>query len=166
VGVSKFSNLGLPQLWGPIILCADLRSRWGPKQSCSPCWELSNGMLHITCTRGNWGDSWLLVVESQIANLTPSPSFGHNLCFRCPNGSCKPTSNIYVPRAFQWYKEHFNLMSFDPCNRPLKIQESIGTPTPKMGVHSFVFSGAWNVTLQLTLGPHPCKPLLWSQTQG
>jgi hypothetical protein len=26
-------------------------------------------------------------------------------------------------------------MSFDPCNFPLKIQESIGTPTPKMGVH-------------------------------
>jgi hypothetical protein len=26
-------------------------------------------------------------------------------------------------------------MSFDPCNRPLKIQESIGTSIPKMGVH-------------------------------
>jgi hypothetical protein len=25
-------------------------------------------------------------------------------------------------------------MSFDPCNRPLKIQESIETPTPKVGV--------------------------------
>jgi hypothetical protein len=23
-------------------------------------------------------------------------------------------------------------MSFDPCNRPLKIWESIGTPTPKV----------------------------------
>jgi len=28
-------------------------------------------------------------------------------------------------------------MNFDRCNRPLKIQESIGTLTPKMGVHSF-----------------------------
>jgi hypothetical protein len=26
-------------------------------------------------------------------------------------------------------------MSFDPYNGPLKIQESIGTPTPKMGAH-------------------------------
>ncbi len=26
-------------------------------------------------------------------------------------------------------------MSFDPCNCPLKIQESIGTPTPKVGTH-------------------------------
>jgi len=26
-------------------------------------------------------------------------------------------------------------MNFDPYNRPLKIQESIGPPTPKVGVH-------------------------------
>jgi hypothetical protein len=26
-------------------------------------------------------------------------------------------------------------MGFDPYNRPLNIQKSIGTPTPKMGVH-------------------------------
>jgi hypothetical protein len=26
-------------------------------------------------------------------------------------------------------------MSFDPYNHPLKIRESIVTPTPKMGVH-------------------------------
>jgi hypothetical protein len=26
-------------------------------------------------------------------------------------------------------------MGFDPCNRSLKIQESIGTPTPTVGVH-------------------------------
>jgi hypothetical protein len=43
-------------------------------------------------------------------------------------------------------------MGFDPSNRVLKIQESIGTLTPKMGVHlevrgfipshSFAFPGA------------------------
>jgi hypothetical protein len=27
-------------------------------------------------------------------------------------------------------------MGFDSCNFPLKIWESIGIPTPKMGVHS------------------------------
>ncbi len=73
--------------------------RWGLKQSCSPCWDLSNYMLHATCMQGNRGDSWLLVVGSQIANLIPGLSFGHNLCFRCPNGSCKPISNIYIPSA-------------------------------------------------------------------
>jgi hypothetical protein len=25
-------------------------------------------------------------------------------------------------------------LSFDPCNRPLKIRESVGTPTPKVGL--------------------------------
>ncbi len=36
---------------------------------------------------------------------------------------------------FQWYKEIFNPMGFDPCNCSLKIWDSIGTPIPKMGVH-------------------------------
>jgi len=31
----------------------------------------------------------LLMIRSQIANLTIDPSFGHNLCFRNSNGSCK-----------------------------------------------------------------------------
>ncbi len=30
-------------------------------------------------------------------------------------------------------------MDFESCNRFLKIQESIGTPTPKMGVHLWVW---------------------------
>jgi hypothetical protein len=47
-------------------------------------------------------------------------------------------------------------MGFDPCIRPLKIRKSIGTPTPKMGIHlgvwrlipsySFALLGAWDVT--------------------
>jgi hypothetical protein len=86
VGAPKFPKLVLPRLWGPITLCVDLRLRWGLKQSCSTHWELFKGMWHATCTQGNQGDSWLLVVESQIANLTLGPSFGHNLCFKYPNG--------------------------------------------------------------------------------
>jgi len=38
---------------------------------------------------------------------------------------------IYVPRAFQWYNKHFKTFSFDPCNHPLKIQDTTGTPSPK-----------------------------------
>jgi hypothetical protein len=116
-------------------------------------------MWHATCTQGNRGDSWLLVVGSRIGNLTPGPSFGHNLCFKCPNGSCEPILDIYVPRHFQWYKKLFNPMGFDPCNHSLKIRESIETPTPKVEIHlrvwrfipshSPTFPGTWDVTPRL-----------------
>jgi hypothetical protein len=88
--VPKFPKLGLLQLWGPITMCAKLRLKWGLKQSCSLHRDLSNGMSHATCTQGNQVDSRLLVVRIQIANLTLDLSFGHNLCFRYPNESCKP----------------------------------------------------------------------------
>jgi len=146
------------------------------EQSCSPHQDLSNGMWHATCMQGNRGESWLLVVGSQIANLTPDPSFGYNLCFKNLNGSCELILNIYVPRDFQWYKKLFNPMGFDPWNWSLKIRESIENPTPEVGVHlgvwGFIFShsptflGAWNVTPDFILGSHLQKPLLWLWTQG
>jgi hypothetical protein len=62
----------------------------------------------------------------------------------------------YVRRALQKYNEIFNRLIYDPCNCPLKIGESIGTPTPKVRVHLGVwmfipshspkFLGASNVT--------------------
>jgi hypothetical protein len=103
----KFPKLGLLRLWGPITLCANLRLRWGLKQSCSLHQNLFNNMSHATYTQGNWVDSWLLRVGSQTANLTPDLSFSHNLCFKCPNGSCEPILNIYVSITFQWYKKTF-----------------------------------------------------------
>jgi hypothetical protein len=153
VGVLKLPRLGLPRLWGAITLCADLWLRWGLKQNYSPHWELFNGILHVIFTHGNRVDSWLLMVESQTANLTPDFSFGHNLYFRFPDGSCKPILNIYVPRAFQWYKERLNPLRFDPCDRPLKIWESTETPTPKVEplrgvrVHSFTPSDTFESML-------------------
>jgi hypothetical protein len=69
------------------------------KQSYISCWELSNGMLHIACMPKNLVDSWHLMVGTQIANLTPDLSFGHNLCFRCLNGQCKPILDTYVSIA-------------------------------------------------------------------
>jgi hypothetical protein len=36
-----------------------------------------------------------------LGNLTIGPSFGHNLCFKYSNGSCKPTLDIYILRTFQ-----------------------------------------------------------------
>ncbi len=130
----------------------------GLKQSCIPCRKLSNNMSHTTWTQGNWVDSQLLVVGSQIANLTPGLSFGHNLCFKCPNGSCEPILDIYVSISFQWYKKLFNPMSFSPCNRFMNIWKSIGTPTAKvetpLGVWRFISSH-----FASSLGSQPCKPL-------
>jgi hypothetical protein len=161
---------------GPITLRENLRLRWGLKKHCSPCWELSKGMLHASFTRGNQSDFGLLVVDSQIGDLTFGPSFNHNLCFICPNVSCEPISDIYVLRNFQWYKKIFSPLGLDPCNYSLKIWKSIGTPTPKVGIplgvwrfipsHSLTLSGTWDVTLGLPLGPPPCKPLPCSQAQG
>jgi hypothetical protein len=141
--------------------------RWGLKQSCSPRWELSNGISHATYTQKNQGDSWLLVVGSQIVNLTLDPSFGHNLCLKYPNGSCEPILDINVLRAFWWYKELFNPMGFYPCNHSLKIWESIRTLTPKVGAqlgvwrfipsHSFTLPRAWDVTPRLPSLPAPLQ---------
>jgi len=90
-------------------------------------------VCHTSPRRKYQGDSRFLMVGSQIGILTPDPSFGHNLCFKYPNGSFKLILNIYVQRAFQWYKELFNPMNFDPYNRLLKIRKSIRTLAPKVG---------------------------------
>ncbi len=100
-GVSKFSKLGLPQLWSAITFCANLQLRWGLKQSCSPHQNLFNYMLHVTWMQVNQGDSWLLMVGSQIGNLTLDHSFGHNLCFKYPNGSCELILSIWISKTFQ-----------------------------------------------------------------
>jgi len=109
------------------------------------------------------------VVQNQIVNLIFSPSFDYNLCVKCPNGSCEHILNIYVPRSFQWYKELFNPMGFDPYNFSLKIWESIGIPTPKVGAdlglwrfipsHSLALPKAWNVTPRLHTWPTPSQAL-------
>jgi hypothetical protein len=99
--VPKFSKLGFSQLWKPITFCANLRLKWGLKQSCSPRQELSNNMSHVTCTQVNQRDSWLLVVRNQIVNLFFGPYFDHNLCFKYSNGMCEPILNIYVFKKFQ-----------------------------------------------------------------
>jgi hypothetical protein len=101
MGVSKLLKLRLLWFSGPITLCADLGLRWSLKQSYSPHWDFFNNMSHATCTQGNWVDSRLLMVGNQTANLTPDLSFGHNLCFRCPNGHASP---------FQTYKFQYLLM--------------------------------------------------------
>ncbi len=149
MGIPNFPKLRLLQLWRPITLSTNLWLRWGPKQSCSPCRKLFNSMSHVTCTQGNWGNFRLLMVGNEIVKLTSDPSFGHNLCFYHPNESCEPILSVYVPRNFQWDKELLNPMGFFPYNCSMKIRESIGTPTPKVGVHL----GVWRFKYLLTFMP-------------
>jgi hypothetical protein len=104
--------------------------------------------------QGNWVDYRVLVVGSQIANLTFDLSFGHNLCFKYQNELCEPILDIFISINFQWYKKIFNLICFDPCNCSLQIWKSIGTPIPKVGAHL----GVWRFILSLsyTLGNIRC----------
>ncbi len=104
VGVPKLSQVGVRGLWELISPDCRVWSRRGLKQSCSSLWELSNAVLHSQIWHREEVNSRLLVVGNQITTLTPGPSFGHNLHFRCSNEQCEPTLDIYVPRAFQWYK--------------------------------------------------------------
>ncbi len=150
------SRFRLPPLCRLITLCSDLGLGWGLKQTCSSHREISSNVSHFTCMHQDWVDSRLLVVRSQTASLTPSLSFCHNLCCKCPNGSCEIIFDIYISIVFQWYKEHHNARCFDPCNQTLKFQESRWTPKspfkecefhfhtlPKVGLRQFVPLDIW-----------------------
>jgi hypothetical protein len=128
-GVPKLSRFGLPGLWDFVAPRPDLRSGRGLNQIYNPRKELSNAMSHSRSARREQVDSRLLVVGSQIASLTPGPSFAHNLGCRCPNDQCEAILNIYTLRSFQWLQEHSNARRFDPCNRALSFRESRRTPT-------------------------------------
>ncbi len=128
-GVPKLSRIRLSGLWELIIPGSYLWLGRGMKQTCSSPQNLSNGVSHSTCTHRGRVDSRLLVVGNQTANLTPSPSFDHNLCYRCPNGSCKAIFDIYTSRTFQRYKEHLKARCFDLYNWALKLRGSQRTPS-------------------------------------
>ncbi len=57
VGVPKSPKLGFPQLQNPITLRENFRSRCSLKQSCNPCQDLFNGMLHAIYRQENQVDS-------------------------------------------------------------------------------------------------------------
>jgi len=127
-GVPKLSRFGLSGLWVFITSYPKLGSGRGLNQSCRSPQDIFNGVLHFTCTHRDWVDSRLLVVGSQTASLTLGPSFGHNLCCRCPNGSCKAIFDINTSRPFQRYKEWPYARVFDPYDCALSFRESWRTP--------------------------------------
>jgi hypothetical protein len=121
---------GVPWLWELITPDCQVWSRRGLNQTCSPHRDLSNDVSHSPFGGRERVDSRLFVVGSQTANLTPGPSFAHNLGDRCPNGQCEAIFDIYASRPFQWHQEHSNARCFGPCCRALNIRESRGTPNP------------------------------------
>jgi hypothetical protein len=172
MGVLKFPQLGILQLWGCITSRAYFWLQWGLKQSCSPCQDLFNNMFHVTFTPKNWIDSWLLVVGSETANLTPNLSFDHNLCFRCPNGQCEPILDIYVSIDFSNDINNFsNRWVLTPTIALWRFGIPFGIPTstPTMGVHLGVWRFIHSQSLHsrehvmwlpgLPLGLQPCNPL-------
>jgi len=52
---------------------------------------------------------------------------------------------------FSIYKKKFNPLGFDPCNRSLKIRESIGTPNSQSGI-SFGSARVHSLTLSFIPG--------------
>ncbi len=90
VRVPKFIKLGLPQLWGPIILCSNLRLRWGFKQSCSPHRTFFNGMVHTTCTQGSESNSRLLVIRVKLPIWLPTLLLAITYVFSTQMGHASP----------------------------------------------------------------------------
>jgi hypothetical protein len=72
-------------------------------------------------------------------------------------------------KSFSRYKQLFNPMGFDPTIALWKFEESIETPTPKVGVHlgvwrfilshSSTLSGTWNLIPRLHFWPAPSQAL-------
>jgi len=125
-------SVGVPGLWELVSPDFQVRSRRGLNQSYNSFQELSNAMSHSRFGCWEEVDSRLFVVGSQTANLTPGPSFAHNLGCRCPNDQCEAILDIYISRPFHWHQEHPNARCFSICCRTLNIRESQRTPNPQL----------------------------------
>jgi hypothetical protein len=144
---------GVLGLWELITLDCKVWSQQGLNQSCSPRRDLFNDVSHSQF--GGWEevDSRLFMVGSQIASLTPDPSFAHNLGYRCSNNQCEAIFYIYASRTFQWHQEHLNARYFGPCCRALNIWESRRTPNP----HFFQVLGFTPTLGQSRVATHPLQ---------
>ncbi len=90
------------------------------------------------------------MVGNKIGNLTPNPSFGHNLCFKCPNGSCEPILDIYIRRAFNDIRKFSTQWALTPIiafwkfRTPSRLHRDSnsqnGSSLRSVGVHSLTLS--------------------------
>jgi len=126
-------------------------------------------MWHTPYTHIIQGDSQLLMLRIKLT-LWVSTFISTITCVvSIQFWSCKPILNIYVLGDFQWYKELFNLMNFNPSNHFLKIWKSFEILTPKVRAHlgmcvfipshSPTLLGVWMWLSRCTLDPHLSMPL-------
>jgi hypothetical protein len=106
---------------------------WALKQTCSPPWGISNVVFHFTCKHQGWVDSRLLVVKSKTVNLTPGPSFNHNLCCTFLNGIYEAIFNICTSRPFQRYKNISKRGVLTPIIELWIFRSPRGLPSPHFG---------------------------------
>jgi hypothetical protein len=173
-------SVGVPRLWELITPDCTVWSQRGLNQSYSPRRDLFNALSHSQFGGREEVDSRLLMVGSQTASLTPGPSFGYNLGYRCSNGQCEAIFDIYASRPFQWHQENLNTRCFGPCCRTLNIRESRTTSSPqlwecwaspphlaKVGLRQHYIQK--RITYHRTCGTHPLHRsslLVWNHKQN
>jgi len=145
--VSKFPKLGLLWLWGPITLCAELQLKWGLKQS----WNSSSRTFQRYVARHlhtkKSGRFPTFSDRSQIVNLISGLSFGHNLCLKCSNGSCK---SIFYTFTFQELSNYIRNSSIQWVLTPVSLFKNLevhwdsnsqnGSSLGSVRVHSLTLS--------------------------
>jgi hypothetical protein len=123
-----------------MVFCPEI-----PKEESRNCpgldsWDFTQ--LELFAQTFDWDEVWSKLVAllesftmvcctwhaSTGVESIPSPSFCHNLCYKCLNGPYEAIFDIYTSLTFQWYNEHPNAKCFDPCNRILKFLVSQRTP--------------------------------------
>ncbi len=111
------------------------------------------------------------MVGSQIASLTPGPSFAHNLGYRCPNDQCEAIFDIYASRTFQQHQEHPKFKVFWPLlsnSKHLGVSEDSKSPT--LGVWGFTptlgQSGVATYYAHLTSDEHYYLRMLLNYVKG
>jgi hypothetical protein len=84
--------VGLLGLWIAITPRPNLGSGQGLNQYCSPRRDFFNDVLYSPSACRERVDSWLLVVGSQIASLTPGPSLPITWAFDVQMTNARPLS--------------------------------------------------------------------------
>jgi len=80
------------------------------------------------------------MVGNQIASLTPGPSFDHNLCCRCLNGSCEAIFDIYTSKPFQNIENTSRWGVLTPTIKLWSLRSLEGLQVPTFGSASFIFT--------------------------
>jgi hypothetical protein len=86
----------------------------GLKQNCSFCQKLSNGMSHALWNQVNQVDSQLFLSEVKLAVWFLALLLAITCVLDIQMSKCELILDIYVSRAFQWYKERHKPLHLTP----------------------------------------------------